>query len=167
MSQDDLSSPPASVEELQQLVLRMHQQMAVAQSEAKNAQREAALQKQKNVELSATVAFQTQRLEKSERTIRELLAALKGKTRERIDPNQLLLFDLGDARFDLLLAVPELLQLLGHELLCLLAGQDIDRSEPDEPTATTGPRSSVPTSGQPGRKDRPSGGMEPEPQPQG
>ena len=89
MSQDDLSSLPATVEELQQLLLDARQQMATAQ-------REAALQKQKNVELSATVASQTQRLEKSERTIRELLAALKGKTRERIDPNQLLLFDLGE-----------------------------------------------------------------------
>lgn len=82
MSQDDLSSLPATVEELQQLVLRMKQ--------------ETALQKQKNVELSATIASQTQRLKKSERTIRELLAALRGKARERIDPDQLLLFDLGE-----------------------------------------------------------------------
>ena len=58
--------------------------------------------------------------------------------------------------------------LSGNEVNRLLAGQTIDRSEPDEPTATTGPRSSVPTSGrQPGKKDRPSGGLEPEPQPQG
>jgi cell division protease FtsH len=49
----------------------------------------------------------------------------------------------------------------------LMAGQPIDRPEPDEQTPS-GPRSSVPTSGhQPGKKDRPSGGLEPEPQPQG
>jgi cell division protease FtsH len=57
--------------------------------------------------------------------------------------------------------------LSAREVDQLLAGEDIDRSEPEEPTATAGPRSSVPTSGQPGRKDRPSGGLEPEPQPQG
>ena len=58
--------------------------------------------------------------------------------------------------------------LSGSEVAQMLAGETIDRSEPDEPTPTTGPRSSVPTSGhQPGRKDRPSGGLEPEPQPQG
>ena len=58
--------------------------------------------------------------------------------------------------------------LSAHDVDQLLAGHDIDRSEPDEPAATAGPRSSVPTSGQqPGRKDRPSGGLEPEPQPQG
>jgi cell division protease FtsH len=58
--------------------------------------------------------------------------------------------------------------LSAKEVNQLLAGEGIDRSELDEPTATTGPRSSVPTSGhQPGRKDRPSGGLEPEPQPQG
>ena len=77
MSQDDLSSLPATVEELQQLVLKM-------QRETVAAQREATLQKQKNVELSATVASQKQRLDKTERTIRELLAALRGKQRERI-----------------------------------------------------------------------------------
>ena len=33
-----------------------------------------------------------ERLEQSERTIKELLQALKGKKRERLDPNQLLLF---------------------------------------------------------------------------
>jgi hypothetical protein len=58
MSQDDLPSLPATVEELQRLVLNMHQQMETAQRETKDAQREAALQKQKNVELSATVASQ-------------------------------------------------------------------------------------------------------------
>lgn len=89
MSQDDLPTLPATVEELQQLLI-------AAQREAKDAHREAALQKQKNAELSATVASQKQRLEKNDRTIRELLAALRGKQRERIDPDQLLLFEPGE-----------------------------------------------------------------------
>lgn len=90
MSQDDRPTPlPNNVEQLQRL-------LAEAQRQATKAQREAAVEKQKNVELSATIASQKQRLEKSERTIRELIAALKGKTRERIDPDQLLLFELGE-----------------------------------------------------------------------
>lgn len=89
MSQDDRSSLPTSVEALQQMVLRMQQEVATAQQEA-------AQQKHVNVELSATVKSQTERLAKNERTIRELIAALKGKTRERVDPDQLLLFEIGE-----------------------------------------------------------------------
>lgn len=82
MSQDDRTTLPTSVEALQQMVLRMQQEVAQ--------------QKQANVELSATVKSQTERLAKNERTIQELIAALKGKTRERVDPDQLLLFELGE-----------------------------------------------------------------------
>jgi len=49
----------------------------------------------------------------------------------------------------------------------LLKGESIDRSDNDESGSTDRPRSSVPTSGSANKKDRPSGGMEPEPQPQG
>jgi len=49
-------------------------------------------------ELSATVQRQRQTIEKQEQTIADLLAALRGKTRERIDPNQLLMFDLGELK---------------------------------------------------------------------
>ncbi len=49
----------------------------------------------------------------------------------------------------------------------LLKGQPIDRSDNDESGSAERPRSSVPTSGNANKKDRPSGGMEPEPQPQG
>lgn len=52
--------------------------------------------KQQTIELTSTVEAQKKRLEQSERTIKELLQALKGKKRERLDPNQLLLFELGD-----------------------------------------------------------------------
>ena len=89
MTQDDRSSLPTSVEALQQMVLRMQQEVATAQQEVVQ-------QKQINVELSATVKNQTKRLAKNERTIRELISALKGKTRERVDPDQLLLFEIGE-----------------------------------------------------------------------
>jgi len=49
----------------------------------------------------------------------------------------------------------------------LLKGESIDRSDNDESGSTDRPRSSVPTSGSAKKKDRPSGGLEPEPQPQG
>ena len=96
MSQDDRSSLPTSVEALQQMVLRMQQEVATAQQEVATAQQEVVQQKQVNVELSATVISQTERLAKNERIIRELIAALKGKTRERVDPDQLLLFEIGE-----------------------------------------------------------------------
>ena len=47
-------------------------------------------------ELSTTVAEQEKKLAAGEQTIKELLAALRGKTRERIDPDQLLLFEIGE-----------------------------------------------------------------------
>ena len=49
----------------------------------------------------------------------------------------------------------------------LLKGGSIDRPDDDETGSSDRPRSSVPTSGTANKKDRPSGGMEPEPQPQG
>lgn len=79
MTQDEL---PTSIAELQKLVLAMHREVVVS--------------KQQAIELTATVTAQQKQLEKSERTIRELLQALKGKKRERIDPDQLLLFEIGD-----------------------------------------------------------------------
>jgi len=47
-------------------------------------------------ELSSTVSEQQSKLEQKERQLLALLKSLKGKQRERLDPNQLLLFDLGD-----------------------------------------------------------------------
>ncbi len=46
--------------------------------------------------LSATVDQQRGTISKQEKTIVELLAALRGKRRERVDPDQLLLFDVGE-----------------------------------------------------------------------
>ena len=49
-----------------------------------------------NDQLVATVSTQQERIEKQEHRISELLAALRGKQRERIDPDQLLLFEIGE-----------------------------------------------------------------------
>jgi cell division protease FtsH len=56
--------------------------------------------------------------------------------------------------------------LSGDEVRLLLDGGQIDRPDPDDDSADHS-RSSVPSSGAVGKKDRPKGGFEPEPQPQG
>ncbi|MCZ6845283.1 MAG: ATP-dependent zinc metalloprotease FtsH [Alphaproteobacteria bacterium] len=56
--------------------------------------------------------------------------------------------------------------LSGDEVQQLLDGGQIDRPDPDDDAVGEGARSSVPSSGAAGKKDRPSGGFEPEPQPQ-
>ncbi|MCZ6512086.1 MAG: ATP-dependent zinc metalloprotease FtsH [Alphaproteobacteria bacterium] len=56
--------------------------------------------------------------------------------------------------------------LSGDEVQQLLDGGQIDRPDPEDDAAGEGARSSVPSSGAAGKKDRPSGGFEPEPQPQ-
>jgi transposase len=86
MTQDEL---PSTIEELQRLVLK-------TVAECERLEREVIVSKQQTVELTSTVESQKKRLEKSEQTIRDLLQALKGKKRERLDPNQLLLFEIGE-----------------------------------------------------------------------
>ena len=93
MNPNDL---PTSIKELQQLVLAQHLQVQAILTEQEALRREAVVAKQQTIELTSTVAAQKKRLQQSERTIRELLQALKGKKRERLDSNQLLLFDLGE-----------------------------------------------------------------------
>ncbi len=73
---------PTSIDELQELLVVT--------------QRRAELAERKTIELSTTVAEQRTKLSKHERTIAELLKALRGKQRERIDPDQLLLFEIGE-----------------------------------------------------------------------
>ena len=93
MTQDEL---PTSIEELQKLVLSQHQRVQSMLTEKEALHRQVIIAKQQAIELTSTVEAQKKRLEQSERTIKELLQALKGKKRERLDPNQLLLFDLGE-----------------------------------------------------------------------
>ena len=68
--------------------------------------REETLQRERQVtELSATIEEQRGKLEASQRQILELLRALRGKQRERLDPDQLLLFEIGE--LESLLEEPE------------------------------------------------------------
>lgn len=55
-----------------------------------------AVEQQKSIELAATVTDQQLKLAAKEHQIHELLKALRGKQREHIDPDQLLLFEIGD-----------------------------------------------------------------------
>ncbi len=86
MNQEDLTR---TVEELQRMLLRARGELSVARRDVELSQRQ-------TIELAATVAEQRTKLEKQERTILELLRALRGKQRERIDPDQLLLFEIGE-----------------------------------------------------------------------
>ncbi len=56
--------------------------------------------------------------------------------------------------------------LSGEEVQAILRGEAVDRSDTTGPAGESGRRSSVPSSGKPG-KEPPSGGLEPEPQPEG
>lgn len=87
---------PQTIEELQKLVLQALADKEQALADREKLQREVMLAKQQAVELTSTVEAQKKRLDQSERTIKELLHALKGKKRERLDPNQLLLFEPGE-----------------------------------------------------------------------
>ena len=49
-----------------------------------------------NEQLVATVTKQHTKIEQQEQKITELIAALRGKQHERIDPDQLLLFEIGE-----------------------------------------------------------------------
>jgi transposase len=73
---------PMDVKQLQALLLQ--------------ARREADLAKQQVAELSSTICEQQTKLAAKEQQILELLKALRGKQRERIDPDQLLLFEIGE-----------------------------------------------------------------------
>ena len=72
MNKDELPSDPDALKEL---VLKLHAS---------------------NQQLSETVADQRQTIEKKDVEILDLLQALRGKKRERIDPDQLVLFELGE-----------------------------------------------------------------------
>ena len=100
MRQEDL---PTSVEELQRLLMEERQRTVVAEqrtvvAEQRTvvAEQRTTVAKQQTVELTATIDKQKKQLDQFEFKIRELLQALRGKQRERIDPSQLMLFDIGE-----------------------------------------------------------------------
>ena len=77
---------PTSIEELQKLVLQARFEKEALRNQVDDVKREMIIAKQQTIELTSTVEAQKKRLEQSERTIKELLQALKGKKRERLDP---------------------------------------------------------------------------------
>ena len=99
----DANELPSDVEELKALLLQTHTTLTIQENElqqvrgeANQFQQQATQFERQAEELARTVAQQQKKLESKEHIIRELLAALRGKTRERIDPDQLLLFEIGE-----------------------------------------------------------------------
>jgi len=89
----DANELPTDVEELKALLIAT---LAVKKKEAVAFQQHAAILEQQAAELASTVKEQQAKLAAKEQTILELLKALRGKQRERIDPDQLLLFEIGE-----------------------------------------------------------------------
>ncbi len=96
----DANELPTDIEQLKALFISTlavkEKELTKAQRQATQAQRQAALAEQKASQLSATVTEQQAKLAAKEQQILELLKALRGKQRERIDPDQLLLFEIGE-----------------------------------------------------------------------
>lgn len=106
----DARELPTDVEQLKALLLQTQTVLATKEREleetrcqvtrfeqqATRFEQQATHFEQQTAELSATVAEQRKKLQANEQTIRELIQALRGKTRERIDPDQLLLFEIGE-----------------------------------------------------------------------
>jgi len=92
----DANELPSDVEELKVLLLQTHMTLTIQENELQQVRSEANQFLQQAEGLARTVAQQQKKLESKEHIIRELLAALRGKTRERIDPDQLLLFEIGE-----------------------------------------------------------------------
>ena len=80
---------PTDVAELQALLRK-------SREEVRAQERALSVAQQRTVELSSTVEEQRGKLAAAQQQIGELLRALRGKQRERVDPDQLLLFELGE-----------------------------------------------------------------------
>ena len=85
----DADSLPTDIEQLKALLLQTQEALAIKETAL-------AVKEQEAVELSATVTDQQQKLAAKEQQILELLKALRGKQREHVDPDQLLLFEIGE-----------------------------------------------------------------------
>ena len=89
-------SLPTDVAELQALLVKSRDETRQSRDETRQRERALALAQQQATELTATVEQQRGKLEAAQQQIVELLRALRGKQRERIDPDQLLLFEIGE-----------------------------------------------------------------------
>ena len=89
----DAEQLPNDIDQLKAMLIAT---LAVKEKEIKQAKQEVAVAQQTATELSSTVAAQQTKLAAQEQKILELLKALRGKQREHIDPDQLLLFEIGE-----------------------------------------------------------------------
>lgn len=87
---------PTDVAELQALLRKSREDVRLSGEKVRVQERALSVAQQQTLELSATVDEQRGKLAAAQQQIAELLRALRGKQRERIDPDQLLLFELGD-----------------------------------------------------------------------
>lgn len=85
----DTDSLPNDIQQLKALLLQTQAALAVKETAL-------ALKEQETAELATTVSDQQQKLAAKEQQILELLKALRGKQREHVDPDQLLLFEIGE-----------------------------------------------------------------------
>ena len=85
----DRNTLPTDVESLRKLLLQTQKAFAATQQKLEVSQQQVA-------ELSTTVEDQLSKLEAKDQQIVELLRALRGKKRELVDPDQLLLFNVGE-----------------------------------------------------------------------
>lgn len=96
----DANELPSDIEELKALFVATlatkEKELERVVQKSKQLEQQANQFEQQAVELAETVAAQQTKLEAKEHTIQELLKALRGKSRERIDPDQLLLFEIGE-----------------------------------------------------------------------
>ena len=79
-------SLPTDVAELQALLVKSRDETRQSRDETRQRERALALAQQQATELTATVEQQRGKLEAAQQQIVELLRALRGKQRERIDP---------------------------------------------------------------------------------
>jgi transposase len=85
----DANQLPTDPDELRRLLLSAQQALKVKEQSL-------AIAQEQNKLLASTISEQQQKLEQKEQLILELLRALRGKQRERVNPDQLLLFEIGE-----------------------------------------------------------------------
>lgn len=92
----DADELPTDVEALKAMVRKLvasNTQLTSANTQLKSSNVQL---KSSNTQLCDTVSVQRERLAAKDQQILELLKALRGKQRERVDPDQLLLFEIGE-----------------------------------------------------------------------
>ena len=92
----DANQLPTDPDELRRLLLSAQQALGASEQALKLKEQSLAIAQEQNKLLASTISEQQQKLEQKEQMILELLRALRGKQRERVNPDQLLLFEIGE-----------------------------------------------------------------------